>query len=134
MIAVDTNVFVRFLVEDDPKQSAAAARVFERAIAREEEIFISQIVLCEIVWVLSFAYEFSRGEIASVLHGLRRGANAVVEGADEVRRAIEAYAAGRADFADYLIAERATAAGCSLLITFDRALHSDTRFVAPDHY
>lgn len=60
MIALDTNVLVRYLVEDDPKQSAAAARAIERATARGEEIFIGQIVLCELVWVLSHAYDFTR--------------------------------------------------------------------------
>jgi predicted nucleic-acid-binding protein len=55
-----------------------------------------------------------------------------IEGADEVRRATEAYATQRGDFADYLIAERSLANGCSAVATFDRVLHSDPRFAAPE--
>ncbi len=131
MIAVDTNVLVRFLVEDDPDQTAIAAAMVEQAIKTEEPLFVTQIVLCELVWVLSHAYRFRRADILNVLQQLRRGAQSTIERADEVRRAIESYAAGRGDFSDYLIAERAIASGCSTVATFDRALHVDPRFIAP---
>jgi predicted nucleic-acid-binding protein len=133
VIALDTNVLVRFIVEDDPAQSAAAAAVVDRAIEREEPLFITQIVLCELVWVLAHAYRFSRVEIVAVLQQLRRAAQVSVEGPDEVRAAIETYASDRGDFADYLIAERSVAAGCTTIVTFDRLLHADSRFAAPDH-
>src|SRR5437763_14755561 len=80
MIAVDTNVLVRYIVEDDPQQSSAAAAMIERAVKRDETIFVPQIVLCELVWVLSFAYRYKREAIAGFLHQLRRGAQLVVEG------------------------------------------------------
>jgi len=131
VIGLDTNVLVRFLVEDDPRQSAEAARLVERVVDAGEELFLAQIVLCELVWVLSFAYEVDRGEIASILDRIRRGAQFVIEGADQVRNAIGAYESGRGDFADYLIAERSAAGGCRVIATFDRALHSDERFAAP---
>jgi len=132
MIALDTNVLVRYVVEDDAAQSAVAVAMIERAMERNEPLFVTQIVLCELVWVLAHAYRFSREEIVGVLHQLRRGAQITVEGSDEVRRAMEAYAGTRGDFADYLIAERAVANGCSAIATFDRALLSDSRFTAPD--
>ncbi len=132
MIGVDTNVLVRYVVEDDQRQSAIAAAMVERAVRDEEKLFISQIVLCELVWVLSYAYRFDRNEIVGVLNQLRRGAQLILEGSGEVRRAIEAYSANRGDFADYLIAERSIASGCSTVVTFDRALYSDERFTAPD--
>lgn len=132
MIALDTNVLVRFIVEDGRAQSAAAAALIERTVRREERIFIAQIVLCELVWVLDHAYGFKRAEIAAALNQLRRAAQVSIEGADEVRRAIDAYASQRGDFADYLVAERAISAGCSSVVTFDRTLQSDTGFTAPD--
>lgn len=89
-------------------------------------------MFCELVWVLSYAYRFSREGITSALNELRRGAQVAIEGADDVKRAIDSYAAGRGDFADYLIAERSMAAGCTAIATFDRALQSDSRFKAPD--
>jgi predicted nucleic-acid-binding protein len=82
--------------------------------------------------LLSYAYRFSREGITGALNELRRGAQVAVEGPDEVKRAIDAYASGRGDFADYLIAEQSIAAGCSAIATFDRALLSDPRFKSPD--
>ena len=133
MIALDTNVLVRYIVEDDPEQSPVATKMIERVLGQNETIFIPHIVLCELVWVLSVAYRFKREGIVGVLQQLRRGAQLVVEGADEVRRAVESYAAGSGDFADYLIAERSIANGCSVIATFDRALDADERFTAPHH-
>ena len=133
MIALDTNVLVRYIVEDDLEQSSAAAAMIERALKRNEDLFVPQIVLCELVSVLSFAYRFNREAIVGVLQLLRRGAQVAVESADEVKRAIDSYAAGRGDFADYLIAERSVANGCSVIASFDAVLRSDKRFAAPQH-
>jgi predicted nucleic-acid-binding protein len=131
VIALDTNVLVRFIVDDDPSQTAMAAAMIDRAGRRGVALFVPQIVLCELVWVLSFAYRFSRKEIVGALNQLRRAAQITVEGADEVRRAIEEYHSMRGDFSDYLIAERAIANGCTAVATFDRALLADARFMSP---
>lgn len=131
MIALDTNVLVRFLVEDDAKQSAEAVSFIERAIERGERLFVAQVVLCELVWVLSYAYRFDRSDITPVLQQLRRVGHLEIEAPDEVQRAVESYASGRGDFADYLIAEKSVTNGCSSVVTFDRALLADTRFKAP---
>lgn len=130
MIALDTNVLIRYLVADDPKQARAATSVVERTLQNGESIFISQIVLCELVWVLSYAYDFGRKEIAGLIGDLRRAAQVEIENPDQVARALDRYSASRGDFADYLIAERAMARGCSGVATFDRALHRDSRFVS----
>jgi predicted nucleic-acid-binding protein len=131
VICLDTNVLVRFLVEDDEQQTAAASRLIERAAESARPLFVPQIVLCELVWVLSYAYRRRREEIVEVLQQLRRAAQLVIEVPDQVQRAIESYAAGAGDFADYLIAERAVAHGCTTVATFDRALYSDKRFSPP---
>lgn len=131
MIAVDTNVLVRFLVADDELQTAAAASAFEAAARRRVAVFVSQIVMCELVWVLSRAYRHSRKEIASILDLLLRSAGLEVEGRDEVMVAANAYASGKGDFADYLIRERARRAGCESVMTFDAALLRETAFVRP---
>jgi predicted nucleic-acid-binding protein len=131
VICLDTNVLVRFLVEDDEQQSAEASRLIERAAESAKPLFVPQIVLCELVWVLSYAYRRRREEIVEVLQQLRRAAQLVIEAPDQVQRAIESYAAGAGDFADYLINERAVAHGCTTVATLDRALYSDKRFSPP---
>ena len=131
MIALDTNVLVRFLVEDDEQQSRRAARLIEGAIERDEQLFISDIVMCETVWVLSSAYRFSRAEIVQALSGLLRARAVVFTSGDRLARALEAYAKGKGDFADYLIREHARAAGAETLATFDRSLLKERGFTKP---
>ncbi len=122
MIAIDTNVLVRYLVEDDPSQTARAAALVEEVMSRDERIFVSQIVLCEVVWVLTSGYGFQRKEVSEVIRNLLKTRQVVVEEPDRVRWAIDAYARGKADFADYLILESGRAAGCDRLATFDAEL------------
>ena len=131
MIALDTNVLVRFLVEDEPKQSRAAARFIENAVAREEPLFISDIVMCEAVWVLASAYGFPRPEIADVLGNLLRAESVVFTSSDQLASALEAYSRGKGDFADYLIREQAHAHGADAVATFDKALLKEPGFLSP---
>jgi predicted nucleic-acid-binding protein len=131
MIALDTNVLVRFVVEDDPRQSARAAALIEGAIARRERLFVAHVVLCELVWVLGRAYGRSKPDIVALLGGILGSAQIVVEGSDLAHHALARYASGGADFADYLIAERASVAGCAAVATFDKVLLGEEGFVAP---
>jgi len=131
MIALDTNVLVRYLVEDDEAQSRRAMKLIEATIAREEELFISDVVMCETVWVLSSAYRFSRIEIADALAGLLRARSVVFTSTDRLARSLEAYRNGKGDFADYLIRELARAVGADTVATFDRSLLKEPGFTKP---
>lgn len=111
MIAVDTNVLVRFLVEDDEDQSARAAVVFASAAGRDREVFISDLVLAETVWVLRRCYAFERAEIANVLQQLLRSRQLAFSNTDRLAYCISAFGSGKADFADYLIGRLAEARG-----------------------
>lgn len=128
MTGVDTNVLVRFLVGDDPLQEARAARFLERASAGGERLFVTQIVMCELVWVLSYAYGKSRSDIAPRLDALLRARQLTFEEPDQIRSALERFAAGNGDFADWLIWERSRAAGCEHVVTFDNALLRSDEF------
>jgi predicted nucleic-acid-binding protein len=127
---VDTNVLVRFLVGDDPKQAARAARLFARATADGERLFVPQIVVCELVWVLGHAYEKSRAEIAAGLETVLRARQLAFEEIDQLRAALERFAAGDGDLADWLIWERSRAAGAEAVLTFDGRLLRSHEFAA----
>ncbi|MGH7717247.1 MAG: PIN domain-containing protein [Gemmatimonadaceae bacterium] len=131
MIALDTNVLVRFLVEDDEAQTAAAAALVDRAIASDDALFISDVVLCETVWVLAGSYRVARSQIATTLRDLLRARHLAFSAPDALARGLDAFGRGRGDFADYLIREHAREAGCEAVATFDRALLSERGFVAP---
>src|SRR5262249_19612998 len=128
MIAVDTNVLVRFLVEDDPQQTKRADALFRRVAAKGERLFVSDIVLCELVWVLEIASGVQRGEIAETIANLSRAREVDFGHSDLIQRALHAFRAGRGDFADYVIRERALAAGASAIATFDKRLWSERPF------
>jgi len=120
VIGLDTNVVVRFLVQDDQVQSAIANRFMSR-LGREKPGFISSVVLAEITWVLSRAYKSSREDIARAVEGLLRSAELNVENADAAYRALAIYQASpSAEFADALIAETASLAGAAETVTFDK--------------
>ncbi|MCU0636521.1 MAG: type II toxin-antitoxin system VapC family toxin [Gemmatimonadaceae bacterium] len=131
MLAIDTNVLVRLLVEDDPIQSRAAAAVVRTRSARGERVLVTRTVLVETVWVLKAAYGQSRAQIVDVLSALLRADDFVIDGSDAAGRALRAYADGRGDFADYIIREDALAAGATMVVTFDRVLQREDGFVRP---
>lgn len=131
MIALDTNVLVRFLVEDDEAQCARAAALVQRTVDEDERMFVSEIVICETVWVLARAYKFSRAEISAVLADLLRARHLEFGRADWLWNAHRAYEAGRGDFADYLIREEARGVGCETIATFDAALLKEPGFIEP---
>jgi predicted nucleic-acid-binding protein len=132
VIALDTNVLVRFLVEDDEDQSAAAAALIEETLSREEGLFVSDIVMCETVWVLGRSYRVKKSEVVAVLRDLLRAKQLVFTAPDSLSRALAAYASGRGDFADYVTREHARAAGCEKVATFDHALLADRDFTEPE--
>jgi predicted nucleic-acid-binding protein len=111
---------VRALTGDDPVQTKKAERAFVEH-AKGEGIFVSLVVLAEIAWVLSAAYEWSRETICDRLSRLMRTRGVILEDLELVELALEKYRSGKADLADYLIVGKAQTVGAELL-TFDKRL------------
>ena len=125
MIALDTNALVRLIVYDDESQAKAVERLLVRARRDETPVLLSDIVLCELVWVLTSRLRKTRAEIAEVLDRVLRTELFVFADAAALEKAVDAYQGGRGDFADYIIREHARAAGASEVVTFDRALKGE---------
>jgi predicted nucleic-acid-binding protein len=119
VIALDTNVLVRFLVQDDPDQARLAGEIIDR-LTEEAPGFVGREVLVELVWVLERAYRLGRAEIAGALDGLLASTELVIEGADQVGPALELYRNDGFGFADLMIAAAARRAGAGEVVTFDR--------------
>lgn len=128
MIGLDTNVLARYLTQDDPAQSRRATGVIAEAERRGDRCVISTIVLCELVWVLRYAYEVDRDAVAATLDRILDTAQFVIEDKDLARRALADYRRGPGDFSDYLIGWRNREAGCSETATFDQALKRNELF------
>ena len=119
MIAVDTNVLVRYLVRDD-RQQAEAARALLQSVTAEKPGYACREVVVELVWVLERAYGYSRDRIATILEELVATEGLVVEAADDVARAAFRYRAGGAGFSDLMVLAAARRAGALPLYTFDQ--------------
>ena len=131
MIALDTNVIVRFLVEDDKAQSRQAKRLIESVVNRDDKVFLSDLVMVETVWVLSRSYGFDRMEIAEALRMVLSAKNIEFESSDRLAKALRSYVEGRAGFSDYLIREIALEHNCEHVATFDKRLLKDEGFEKP---
>lgn len=118
MIGLDTNVLVRYIMQDDAKQSLKAAKLLE-SLTVEEPGFVSLVSVVELGWVLSSSYDLDREQVAQALELMMRTKTVVVDRADEVLKALRVFKASSADFADCLIERTAASAGCGKTMTFD---------------
>lgn len=119
MIGLDTNVLVRFLTQDDPRQAVLANRLLD-GLSVDNPGFVAREVLVELVWVLERAYRLPRARTAEALLALLAAAELEVEAADDVGRTLGPYRDDGFDFADLMIAAASRRAGCGSLVTFDR--------------
>lgn len=119
MIAIDTNVVIRFLTRDDRSQAERA-----RALLRGEAVFVSKTVLLESEWVLRGGYGFAPSAIAKAFRGLLGLPGVAVEDRPAVHQAMTWYERG-IDYADALHLAGGAAAG--RFATFDKALRRQAR-------
>jgi predicted nucleic-acid-binding protein len=119
MIGLDTNVLVRYIAQDDSKQSPKATRLIE-SLTVDAPGYVSTVSVVELVWVLTGCYALSKSEICEVLETLLRTKEIIVAHADTLWKALRLFKEGKADFADCLIERSANEAGCVYTTTFDR--------------
>ncbi len=125
MIGLDTNVLVRYIAQDDPKQSAQANRVIN-ALSADNPGVVTTVSLVELVWVMQSCYDVSKPRVVDMLTMLLRTRELVIENAETAIQAVHQFTASTADFADCLIARSAQKAGCKHMLTFDRNAASTT--------
>ena len=118
MIAIDTNIVLRYLVADDIEQAAIAIDLIENRLSSTSPGFLAVSVLVETAWVLKRRYGQAASEIRNILAELLLAPQLIVDQAAMVERAL---ASKHPDFADALIHEIGRAAGCVKTVTFDRS-------------
>ena len=123
MIGVDTNVLLRWLVDetvwpiDNPDQVVHATRILSDS---RERFFINNVVLAEAVWVLNKPLKQRKPVLVDLLRRLFEASNVEIERRDAAADAIAAFAAGGGGFSDYLIRAINRHGGCDTTLTFDR--------------
>jgi len=126
MIGLDTNVLVRYIVRDDEKQSAAATRLIEARCTTDNPGRVSSIVLCELAWVLTRGYGYSRAMVGRVIRRILSVQELQAERPELAWQAVRLFEQGRADFADFLIGLSNRENKAEVTYTFDtKAVESD---------
>ena len=130
MKGIDTNVLVRYLVQDHKQQSAKAARFIEQNCTPDNPCQVGHIVLAELVWVLSSNYGQTREEVAIVIERLLEAGEINIMESAVVWKSLKDYRSSNVDFADHLIARKNESMGCSSTATFDRKAARQDAFEA----
>ena len=121
MAALDTNVLVRLLVEDDQAQLAAAKKLIRACINVGETLYVPVTVTLELEWVLRSAFGFDKASVTQTLAQLLATVELLFEAEGAVELALLLYGEGSADFSDCLHVALAGTAGQQPLWTFGRA-------------
>lgn len=120
MIGLDTNILVRYIVQDDAGQAAAATALIEGECTAKNPGWVDCVVQYELVWVLESAYGYTRATVVEVLRTMLTSIELRVESPDMAWSALRSYQSGGAGFADCLIGLRNRQAGCETTATFDK--------------
>jgi predicted nucleic-acid-binding protein len=119
--ALDTNVLVRYLVQDDPVQLATARRLIRRCVSKQQTLFVPVTVALELEWVLRSNFGYAKDSVIGALSDLLSAAELSFESERAHEVALELYRRGSADFADCLHVALAAQADEQPLWTFDRS-------------
>lgn len=120
MIGLDTNVLLRYLVQDDPVQCPRATEIVERGLTAEDPGFVSLVCILEIAWVLGSLYKRTREEVANHIEMILAADTLEVQNEQEVYQAVIALRSGTGTFEDALIGALGSWRGCSATLTFDQ--------------
>lgn len=129
MIGLDTNVLVRYIVQDDPLQAALAASFIESHCTADMPGFIGNIVRVELVWVLDRGYRYDKKSVLGVLKQVAVTSELRLENSALVWQAIRDYENGTAGFADCLLAAVNQQHGCNVTYTFDQRAAKSNKFM-----
>lgn len=97
---VDTNVFLRFLVNDDPEKADACEELFRKAIAGDEALSTSDMVIYEIIWVLESYYELKKSDIRESVEKILNTRNLHCPNKEIIISALSIYVEKNIDFID----------------------------------
>jgi predicted nucleic-acid-binding protein len=119
MPGLDTNVLVRWILDDEPRQAARVQRLFEKVREQQLPLFVPSTVMLELEWVLRSRYEFDKSTVLGTFNALLETQELEFQDEPALERALSLYRQGSADFADCLHAGQCGSAGRAPMITFD---------------
>ena len=118
---LDANVVLRFFLQDNPRQSAATVALFTKAEQGDVELFLPDVIVAELTFVMDKVYRRNRMQIADALLDLIQNSGVTLQSPTVLTDALLRYRAHTVDFPDALGAAMAGAKGIPA-ISFDRDL------------
>jgi len=128
LIGLDTNVLVRYIVEDEPKQTKIATDFISKNCSLDSPCLIGQISLCELTWVLESNYGQSRKKISLIIEKILMVGELEVLNSEVAWKALNDYKTSNADFSDHLLARKNESEGCEVTVTFDKKASKQPAF------
>jgi predicted nucleic-acid-binding protein len=128
MIGIDTNILVRYLTQDDLAQAKIVEEIFDLHATCPNSIFINNIVMCELIWVLERGYKYSKENIGQVIKQILSTEEFAFENQELLWMALNQYSQHNLDFSDALIGEINRIAGCKETLTFDQGAVKASNF------
>jgi predicted nucleic-acid-binding protein len=119
MPGLDTNVLVRWILDDDARQATRVQKLFEEVREHGSPLFVPSTVMLELEWVLRSRYELDKSAVLGAFNALLETQELEFQDEPALERALSLYRDGSADFADCLHAGQCGSAGRSPMITFD---------------
>ena len=120
MVGIDTNVLVRYFTIDDDAQAEKAAKFFDYYSGKKASIFINNIVICELIWVLIRLYKYNKSEVVDLVKVILSTVEFAFEDHNFLLKCLQNYEESEADFADILIGNMNLKYACKTTYTFDK--------------
>ena len=120
MIGVDTNILVRYFTQDEPVQAQVVEKIIENYANSPNSLFINNIVMCELVWVLEKGYKYSKEQVGVVINQMLSTEEFAFEKQELLWLALNEYVQNKLDYSDALIGLINKSSGCHETLTFDQ--------------
>lgn len=128
MIGIDTNILVRYLTQDDLDQAQIVEQIFNNYATSSNSIFINNIVICELIWVLERGYKYNKEIITKAIKQILSTEEFAFENQELLWLSLNQYSLNKLDFSDALIGELNKNFGCAKTLTFDQAAIKASNF------
>jgi len=117
---VDTNIFLRLLTNDDPRKADACEELFRKAINDKIDLFTTELVIAEIIWVLESYYGIAKNQVRNNIEKILSTRNLYCPNKEVILHALAAYAEQNVDYVDAYNAFLIKMAGISELYSYDK--------------
>jgi len=117
---VDTNLFIRYLTNDDPAKAERVDGLLNQATQKKIKLITAEMVLAEVIWVLESYYELEKAQISEMLEAILATPGLEVTNAKTVEKARGYYSAHNIDFVDAYIVALMEKIGVSGIYSFDK--------------